>query len=81
MEIGWIVEKLLFGVFFHENSPIDPLESNLGIFEVFSIFYLSSWIDWYVDSVNRLKGWNVETLLFGGNFIEKFPGAPLTFRG
>ena len=34
VEICLIVEKLLFGIFFHEISPIDPLESNLGIFEV-----------------------------------------------
>ena len=34
VEIGWIVEKLLFVVFFHEISPIDPLESIFGIFEV-----------------------------------------------
>ena len=56
--------------FFHETSVVPPLESNFGIFEVFSISYLSSWIDRYVDSVNWLNNWKV---IVGGNFFSKIP--------
>jgi hypothetical protein len=41
LKIGRTVEKLLLGVFFHQNSPVAPLELNIENFNGFVLLRLS----------------------------------------
>jgi hypothetical protein len=43
--IGRTVEKLLLGLFFHENSPAAPLELNVENIDISVLFQLLRQID------------------------------------
>jgi hypothetical protein len=75
--MDWIVKKLLLGVFFHENSPLAPLEWKFKNFDVCILFPLLRWMDQYAVCENQSNGWKV---IQEGIFHGNFPVAPLKWN-